>query len=173
MIMIFKVWWYIIIKSPDYSALLCMPADQDLHWLLKLEQLKPWSVSTIFTGPRSIVRNVSSSRCVSQCRSRGHKFDLDPVPYLHADQSWKNFYCHSLSPLPSADSRMVVVSYKRKWERSGSVVECLTRDRGVAGSNLTDVTALWSLNKTHFSLLSTGSTQEDPSLFYWKIVDGT
>ena len=29
-----------------------------------------------------------------------------------------------------------------KWERSGSVVECLTRDRGAAGSSLTGVTAL-------------------------------
>ena len=36
-------------------------------------------------------------------------------------------------------------------ERSGSVVECLTRDRGAAGSSLTDVTALWSLSKTHLS----------------------
>ena len=33
------------------------------------------------------------------------------------------------------------------WERSGSVVECLTRDRGAAGSSLTGVTALWSLSK--------------------------
>ena len=30
----------------------------------------------------------------------------------------------------------------QKWECSGSVVECLTRDRGVAGSGLTVVTAL-------------------------------
>ena len=37
------------------------------------------------------------------------------------------------------------------WERSGSVVECLTRDRGAAGSSLTGVTALWSLGKTHLS----------------------
>ena len=36
-------------------------------------------------------------------------------------------------------------------ERSGSVVECLTRDRGVAGSSLTGVTALWFLSKTHLS----------------------
>ena len=36
-------------------------------------------------------------------------------------------------------------------ERSGSVVECLTRDRRVAGSSLTGVTALWSLSKTHLS----------------------
>ena len=36
-------------------------------------------------------------------------------------------------------------------ERSGSVVECLTQDREVAGSSLTGVTALWSLSKTHLS----------------------
>ena len=29
-------------------------------------------------------------------------------------------------------------------ERSGSVVECLTRDRGAAGSSLTGVTALYT-----------------------------
>ena len=32
-----------------------------------------------------------------------------------------------------------------------AVVECLTRDRRVAGSSLTGVTALWSLSKTHLS----------------------
>ena len=37
------------------------------------------------------------------------------------------------------------------WERSGSVVECLTRDREAAGSSITGVTALWSLSKTHIS----------------------
>ena len=37
------------------------------------------------------------------------------------------------------------------WERSGSVGECLTRDRGAAGSSLTGITALWSLSKTHLS----------------------
>ena len=31
-------------------------------------------------------------------------------------------------------------------EHSGSVVECLTRDRGAVGSSLMCVTALWSLN---------------------------
>ena len=50
-------------------------------------------------------------------------------------------------------------------ERSGSVVECLTRDRGTAGSSPIGVTSLWSLSKTPLSLLSTGSTEEDPSLF--------
>ena len=50
-------------------------------------------------------------------------------------------------------------------ERSGSVVECLTRDLRAAGSSLTGVTALWYLSKTHLSEFGTGSTQEDSSLF--------
>ena len=58
------------------------------------------------------------------------------------------------------------------WGRSGSVVECLTQDGGAVGLSLTGITALWSLSKTHFSWLSTGSTQEDLSLYNWKIVDG-
>ena len=64
-------------------------------------------------------------------------------------------------------------SQRRCWERSGSVVECLTRDQRAMGSSPTSVIALSSLSKTHLSWLSTGSTQEDPSLFNWKIVDGT
>ena len=36
-------------------------------------------------------------------------------------------------------------------ERSGSVVERLTRDRRAVGSSLSGVTALWSLSKTHLS----------------------
>ena len=39
-------------------------------------------------------------------------------------------------------------------ERSGSVLECLTRDLRAAGSSLTSVTALWSLSKTHLSYLT-------------------
>ena len=42
-------------------------------------------------------------------------------------------------------------NYKAAWERSDSVVECLTRDREAAGSSHTSVTALWSLSKTHLS----------------------
>ena len=37
-------------------------------------------------------------------------------------------------------------------ERSGSVVECLTRDRRAAGSSLTGVTALWSFEQDTFIL---------------------
>ena len=46
---------------------------------------------------------------------------------------------------------IVLFKHSSCWERSGSVVECLTRDRRVAGSSLTGVTALWSLSKTHLS----------------------
>ena len=34
-------------------------------------------------------------------------------------------------------------------ERSGSVIECLTRDREIGDLSLTGFTALWSLSKTH------------------------
>ena len=37
------------------------------------------------TGPRSAVGNVSSYRCVSDCRSRGSEFNPGPVPYFHGD----------------------------------------------------------------------------------------
>ena len=45
----------------------------------------------------------------------------------------------------------ICLVYMYSRERSGSVVECLTRDRRAAGSSLTGVTALWSLSKTHLS----------------------
>ena len=45
-------------------------------------------------------------------------------------------------------------------EHSGLVVECLTRDRGFEPHRRRCVV---SLSKTYLYLLSTGSTQEDPS----------
>ena len=55
------------------------------------------------------------------------------------------------TPHPLNLRSMCIFLQRRKWERSGSVVECLTRDRRAAGSSLTGVTALWSLSKTHLS----------------------
>ena len=52
----------------------------------------PWNEAT---GPRSAVGNASVYRCVSDCRSRGRKFDPGPVPYFRGDWSWNNFYGHS------------------------------------------------------------------------------
>ena len=47
-------------------------------------------------------------------------------------------------------------------ESSGSVVECLTRDRGVADSNPSQALH-YVLKQDTLSLLSTGITQEGPS----------
>ena len=44
-----------------------------------------------------------------------------------------------------------ILCYKKVRERSGSVVECLTRGRGAMRFSLTGVTVLWSLRKTHLS----------------------
>ena len=50
-----------------------------------------------------------------------------------------------------SDSIYHKICHKIYREPSGSVVECLTRDREAAGSSLTRVTALWSLSTTHLS----------------------
>ena len=50
-------------------------------------------------------------------------------------------------------TRMKKICLKSGREHSGSVVDCLTRDRGAAGSSLTGVTALCSLSKTHYPSL--------------------
>ena len=50
-------------------------------------------------------------------------------------------------------TRMKKIYLKSGREHSGSVVDCLTRDRGAAGSSLTGVTALCSLSKTHYPSL--------------------
>ena len=53
--------------------------------------------------------------------------------------------CHSTDDCLSVDISIM------KRERSGSVVECLTRNPGAGGSSLTGVTVLWSLSKKHLS----------------------
>ena len=45
----------------------------------------------------------------------------------------------------------IFITNQDVWERSGSVVECLTGDWRAAGSSLTGITALKSLSKTHLS----------------------
>ena len=55
---------------------------------------------------------------------------------------------------------MLTLHRSRYREHSGSVVVCLTQDRVAVGSGAHCVV---SLSKTHLSLLSIGSTQEDPS----------
>ena len=62
-----------------------------------------------------------------------------PVPIWTCPKDWSKY------------SRLNTHTHGGLRERSGSVVECLTRDRGAADSSLTGVTALWSLSKTHLS----------------------
>ena len=59
----------------------------------------------VYTRPHSAVGSVSD------CRSKGLEFHSGSVPYFHGDLSRNNFCGHS----PSADSRRVVFSYKRKY----------------------------------------------------------
>ena len=60
---------------------------------------------------------------MSDCRSRGRKFGPSSVPYLHEID-------HEIISmgilLPSADSRRVVVSYKRKYVHE-VLVNCLVK----------------------------------------------
>ena len=46
-------------------------------------------------GPRRAVGNVSSYRCVSDCRSRCREFDPGLVPSFRGIWPWTNFYGHS------------------------------------------------------------------------------
>ena len=48
---------------------------------------------------------------------------------------------------------ILIVQNRLKGERSGAVVECLTRDRGATGSSLTGLSVLWSLSKTIYPSL--------------------
>ena len=61
------------------------------------------------------------------------------------------FQCISASYQHSATCTVLMDHVNMFRERSGSVVECLARDRRAAGSSFTCVTALWSLSKTHLS----------------------
>ena len=69
-----------------------------------------YTLKTIITLPCTWPRSAIGSQ--SDCRSRGREFDPGPVPYFRGDWSWNIFYGHSP---PSADSRRVGVSYKRKY----------------------------------------------------------
>ena len=55
-----------------------------LMWI-KTHSYRPYSVVSDY---------VTGYWCLSDCRSRGHKFDLCLVPYCAGDESWNNFYGH-------------------------------------------------------------------------------
>ena len=56
--------------------------------------------------------------------------------------------------------------------QSGLVVECFSRDRGVAGSSLTSITVLCPWARPINPCLVLVQPRKDPSRHNWKIVDG-
>ena len=106
---------YVMVHCISYEASLrakhvCVLTTADSRpkiWLVKCIQVPhplqphpthPTPPNMYVTGPRSAVGNVSGYRCVSDCRSRGCKFDPGPVPYFRGDWSWNNVIL-----LPSSD----------------------------------------------------------------------
>ena len=80
------------------------------------------------------------------------------VQHFQGGGSNANFYRNPYNllfsrggPDPLSPSGSVHYHSPASGQCSGSVVECLTRDRRAAGSSLTGVTAWWSLSKTHLS----------------------
>ena len=67
------------------------------------------------------------------------------MPYFTPTDLFRHF-CHFIKSIKQEIFNFLLIGL---GERSGSVVECLTRDRGAVGSSLTGVTALWSLSKIH------------------------
>ena len=96
----FPTMWYLQPAKPHISLHICAVLSE------------PLLVAWIFYDTCLTAADTHQVIYVSDCRSRGHKFDPGPVPYFLGDRSWNNFYCHSP---PSADSKRVVVSYKRKY----------------------------------------------------------
>ena len=73
-------------------------------------------------------------------------------PACHSQCHMQRPACHFL--MNKACFQLFISTTKSgSMERSGSVVECLTRDRRAAGSSLTGVTALWSLSRHIFPSL--------------------
>ena len=63
-----------------------MEAEASRYSTLLIPWIQNYALIQDFAGPRSAVGNVSCCRCVSDCRSRGHEFDLaGPVPYFRGD----------------------------------------------------------------------------------------
>ena len=74
-----------------------------------------------------------------------------PATYFHIDLIVIPFLQAHVGALAVTYLNYSSTSTGKYLHQSGSVVECLTRDQGAAGSSLTNVTALCSLSKTHLS----------------------
>ena len=75
------------------------------------------------TGPHSSVGNLSDCRYMSDCRSRGRQFDPG-LPHTFVEIDHEIISTDIL--LSSANSRRVVVSYRRKYVHE-VLVNCLVK----------------------------------------------
>ena len=68
-----------LLNSASAIVIRTLLSSSKRGWLELIKRLEN------ITRPRSAVGNVSGYRCVSDCRSRGRKFDPGPVPYFRGD----------------------------------------------------------------------------------------
>ena len=66
-------------------------------------------------GQHNAVSNISGYRYMSDCRSRGRKFNHGLVPYSHTFVEIVHEIISMTILLPSTDLRGVVIRYKRKY----------------------------------------------------------
>ena len=92
-----------------------------------------WPIE-FYNGPFQVIASIQKEEFISSFKS--YYIQQQSLNYMYMMKHqilWISCCCHSLN---------CIYSKSCKWERSGSVVECLTRDRRAAGSSLTGVTAL-------------------------------
>ena len=124
-----------------------------LSWLLTVrtkQNLMSWPIwcswVISFRSPSSWPRHRMSNHHFWQ--KRCHMLERGGLVEPNRREKSKWYYSSSRWPYCTQNSDEF---NPLSWERSGSVVECLTWDRRAAGLNLTGVTVLWSLSKTQLS----------------------
>ena len=121
------------IALKDIFATLKSQIGQNLTTSVNNRVILPIRVGFIFTKLREI--KLSRKFPILQYRYSRSSFLDDHLSFLDSQYNvtFKCLHCHPLED----------------GERSGSIVECLTRDRGAAGSSLTGVTPLcpWAKKK--------------------------
>ena len=130
----------LVLRSPDKSAywkiIFLISQPEHLLWVLK----RTLSIS-FFEHPKHMFKSMRK--------------EINAIIGSQTIVIWTFEFCLHIFGKSYCDTFCTwFVSQLLLWERSGSVVECLTRDRRAMGLSLTGVTAL-SLSKTHLSQLST------------------
>ena len=137
-----------------YSSLIHIPNDGSINHKLRL-----LGISTIFTHIPMVRYSRDCGQVTSTKLPHGEWYGIAGLtcwvrnPKYRDSSVWKLYIClfDLILYVHSTIFQLCGTVLPGFWERSGSVVECLTRDRRAAGSSLTGVTTLLSLSKTHLS----------------------